>query len=77
MSKKRGRPFTKDLIPMEKVPALITRLTGVSRTRATVYLWARKGRPDAHGQIAKLKTYRRLGQLYTTEEAVKEFIMSL
>lgn len=71
------RPKIIDLIPLRKVPALLYELTGVTRKRATIYLWARKGIADAHGQVVKLKVYDRLGQHYTTKQEVINFISRL
>ena len=71
------RPKELSLITLSKVPAILRELTGVIRTRVTVYNWARAGRINAHGQKIKLKVYRRLGQLYTTEEAVINFLREL
>jgi len=71
------RPKVSDFIPLRKVPDLLYELTGVTRKRATIYLWARKGIANAHGQITKLKVYDRLGQHYTTKQAVIDFISEL
>ena len=71
------RPKIIDLIPLRKVPALLYELTGVTRKKATIYLWARKGITDAHGQVVKLKVYNRLNQHYTTKQAVIDFISEL
>jgi len=71
------RPKISDLIPLRKVPDLLYELTGVTRKKATIYLWARKGIAGAHGQIVKLKVYDRLGQHYTTKQAVVDFISEL
>lgn len=65
------------LIKLGKVPALIMELTGVVRTRVTVYNWARAGRISAHGQRVKLRTDNRLGQLFTTKEDVIKFLQEL
>lgn len=64
----------KDLIKIVNVPALLYEITGVTRTRATVYLWATKGRQSKYGTILKLRTVRRLNQLYTTRKWVENFI---
>ena len=62
------------LIPLSTVPSLIAALTGVWRHRATVYRWAKVGCRSLDARVVKLKTEKRMGQLFTTEEAVKEFI---
>lgn len=60
------------IIRMSEVPALVERLTGVKRSRQTVYLWASAG---VKGN--KLETMRKAGQLFTTIEAVEAFVASL
>ena len=72
-----ARPKPNNLIKLEKVPAILINLTGVTRTHATIYNWIRKGRINAHGQMTKLAGYKRLGQIYTTEEAVIKFLREL
>lgn len=71
------KPKIVDLIKLDKVCLILKELTGVTRTRATVYNWARKGRANAHGEIVKLRVYKRLGQIYTTHKAVIEFLEEL
>lgn len=72
-----GKPKNKDLIKLGRVPAMILDLTGVYRGRATVYNWSKKGRINQNGQRVTLKTYKRLGQLYTTKQNVIDFIRDL
>ena len=62
------------LIPLSAVPSLIADLTGVWRHRATVYRWAKVGCRSLDARVVKLKTEKRMGQLFTTAEDVKEFI---
>lgn len=62
------------LIPLSAVPSLIVELTGVYRHRATVYRWAKVGCRSLDARVVKLKTERRMGQLFTTREDVMEFI---
>ncbi len=71
------KPKNSDLITLDKVVTLVKELTGVTRCRCTVYNWARKGRANQHGEVIKLKTYKRLGQHYTTKECVIEFLRAL
>lgn len=71
------KPKTSDLIPLRKIPALLYELTGVTRKKATIYLWARKGIANAHGQTVKLKVHDRLNQHYTTKQALIDFISEL
>ena len=68
------RPKNEDLIRLEDVSALIVRLTGVRRCRATVYNYVRKGRKSYTGENVKLKSAKRMGTYFTTEAWVKEFI---
>lgn len=72
-----AQPKPKDLIKLGKVTAILVNLTGVTRTHATIYNWMRKGRINVHGQRIKLAGYKRLGQIYTTEEAVIRFLKEL
>lgn len=62
------------LIPLRDVPKLIIELTGVSRTKATVYLWAKNGCRTIDGRRVKLETVWRLKQIFTTRQAVETFI---
>lgn len=71
------KPKVADLIPLRKIPDLLYELTGVTRKKATIYLWARKGIADAHGELVKLKVHDRLGQHYTTKQALIDFISRL
>jgi len=68
---------SKDLIKLADVPALLLELAGVTRTKATVYLWANKGRPSYAGKRIKLQTTRKIGTLYTTREWVENFLRGL
>ena len=62
------------LIPLSAVPSLIADLTGVWRHRATVYRWAKVGCRSLDARVVKLKTEKRMGQLFTTKEDVIKFI---
>ena len=62
------------LIPLSAVPSLVAELTGVWRHRATVYRWAKVGCRSLDARMTKLKTEKRMGQLFTTREDVMEFI---
>ncbi len=62
------------LIPISAVPSLIVELTGVFRHRATVYRWAKVGCRTLDARVIKLKTEKKMGQLFTTREDVMEFI---
>ncbi len=68
------KPKNEDLIRLEDVQALILKLTGISRCRATIYNWVRNGRKGYTNDNVKLKSAKRLGTLYTTEAWVQEFI---
>lgn len=71
------KPRNEDLIRLCDVPKLLTELAGVTRTRATVYLWSSKGIPGYDGTKVRLKTTRRLRRLYTTKEWVENFLREL
>ena len=62
------------LIPLSQVPDLLVELTGVYRHRATVYKWAKIGCRSIDARIVKLKSEKRLGQLFTTRENIVNFI---
>ena len=62
------------LIPLSAVPSLVAELTGVWRHRATVYKWAKVGCRSLDARVVKLKVEKRMGQLFTTREAVVDFI---
>ncbi len=72
-----ARPKNEDLMTLNKVPAVLMDLIGVTRKRATIYQWVVKGRADTHGQIVKLKAYNRLGRYYTTEACLIEFLKAI
>ena len=67
----------KKLIPLSAVPSLVRELTGVWRHRATVYRWAKVGCRTIDARVVKLKTEKRMGQLFTTREDVMEFIQEV
>jgi cbb3-type cytochrome oxidase cytochrome c subunit len=62
---------------LSKVPAKIKALSGVTRSRMTIYNWAHTGRIDQQGTIRKLQTVTRCGQIYTTEEWLTEFMRNM
>ncbi len=68
------RPKNEDLIRLDDVQAIIVKLTGVTRCRATIYNWVLKGRKGYTGENVKLKSAKRLGTFFTTEAWVQEFI---
>jgi len=72
-----SRPKNEDLIRLDDVQALILRLTGITRCRATIYNYIRKGRKGYTGENVKLKSARRLGMHFTTEAWVLEFIKEI
>ena len=65
------------LIPLSAVPSLVAELTGVWRHRATVYRWAKVGCRSIDARVVKLKTEKRMGQLFTTRDDVMEFIKGI
>ena len=71
------KPKNIDLMALDRVPALLMNLIGVTRQKETINNWAYKGRADTHGQIVKLKKYTRLGRRYTTEADVVEFLKAI
>ncbi len=67
----------KDLIQIKNVPELVEKLTGIKRSRTTVYQWIKVGRVIYGGDIIKLKTIKRLGFLFTTRKYIEEFLEKL
>ena len=70
-------PKNEDLIRLDDVPALLVKLTGQTRSRATIYNWATKGRYGCIGDKIKLKITRHLGRFLTTEEWVMDFVRKI
>ena len=64
----------KRLMPLSAVPSLLAELTGVTRTRNTIYNWAKKGCRTMDGRLVKLKTTTRMNQVFTTKQNVIDFI---
>jgi len=62
------------LIPLSEVPAILTTIDGIERTRQTVHNWATKGIKRGRSEPLILKTQMRASQLYTTRKWVLEFI---
>lgn len=68
------QPEKKKLLRIRDVPDIILKIAGVTRSKETVYLWARNGVIGYAGDKLKLKTVRRAGHLFTTREWVEDFI---
>lgn len=75
--KVRGRRKNEDLMRLEEVPKLLVELVGVTRSRSTIYNWARTGRANYTGNMIKLKVTHRLGGVYTTKAWVLDFIREI
>ena len=67
-------PNDTKLIKISAVPALLAELTGVSRQRLTIYNWIKKGCRTHDARIVKLKIKKRMGQIFTTQARLEEFI---
>jgi len=65
------------LIPLSAVSAIFTSLTGVSRSKATVYNWARKGCRTNDGRIVKLGARKHMDQWFTTQSEIETFIQEV
>ena len=61
-----------DQIRLSDVPAYVEELTGRRISRATAYNWSTKGR-----QGHTLPTFKVVGELSTTKEAVRDFLSRL
>ena len=62
------------LIPLSAVPAILATLTGVTRSKPTVYNWVRDGCRTIDARIVKLGASIKLGQWFTTMPQIKKFI---
>jgi len=62
------------LIPLSAVPAVMAALTGVTRSKASVYNWARTGCRTIDGRIVMLGAKMQLGQWFTTQTQIETFI---
>ena len=65
-----------DYLTLAQVPDYVQRTHGFSRSRQTVYNWAKKGVPVG-GEKILLPTINKGGQLYTTAEDVDAFVARL
>ena len=65
------------LIKIADVPAILLELTGVHRQRLTIYNWINKGCRTNDARIVKLKTKKRMGQIFTTRARLEEFIKAV
>ncbi len=63
-----------ELIPLSMVPVIILEITGVSRGVSSVRAWIKKGCRTIDGRVVRLEAVKRLGQIFTTKKAVKDFI---
>ena len=62
------------LIPLSAVPAILATLTGVTRVKATVYLWVKQGCRTSDARIVKLGARVKMGQWFTTQSEIETFI---
>ncbi len=71
------KPKNENLIRLIDVPVLLIQLTGMTRSRATIYNWATKGRRGYANEYIHLKTVKRLGTIFTTKDWVMDFIREI
>lgn len=71
------KPRKEELIRIADIPELLLKLTGVTRTRQTVYEWIHHGRRTYDGRLIVLKTTKRLGRLFTTKQWLEKFVKEL
>ena len=64
----------KKLIPLSAVPAILATLTGVTRSKPTVYNWVRYGCKTTDARIVKLGAEFKMGQWFTTMPQIETFI---
>ena len=62
------------LIPLSAVPAILATLTGVTRSKPTIYNWVRYGCRTTDARIVKLPAQMKMGQWFTTQKDIEEFI---
>ena len=62
------------LVPLSAVPAIFATLTGVTRSKATIYLWTRKGCRTYDGRIVMFPARMKLCQWFTTQSEIETFI---
>ncbi len=64
----------KKFIPLSAVPAILATLTGVTRSKPTIYNWVRDGCRTTDARIVKLGASIELGQWFTTMPQIEAFI---
>ncbi len=64
------------LIKLVGVPERVKELTGINISRQTVYNWASKGRKMG-GECFRLKVRLHVGQLFTTEKWIRNFLTEI
>ncbi len=62
------------LIPLSAVPAILATLTGVTRSKPTVYNWVRDGCRTVDCRVVKLGAEFKMGQWFTTMPQIEAFI---
>lgn len=65
------------LIPLSAVPAILATLTGVTRSKATIYNWVRKGCRTHDARIVKLGAEMKMDQWFTTQSEIETFIQEV
>ena len=66
-----------DYIKIPDVLLLVKKITGQTRTRATAYNWIKDGKRSYSGEKVHLRAKKRMGQMYTTERWVRDFLGKL
>ena len=61
-------------LTVSEIVVYIRQLTGLERTRQSIYKWAKTGKKTSSGATVKLRATNRLGRLYSTAKWVREFI---
>ena len=66
------------LLKLVEVPAIVLKMTGLTVSRQTVYNWASIGRRLRGTQDhVHLKVMRKIGQLFTTEKLIHNFLIEI
>ncbi len=61
---------------MTEVAEYVKSMTGIQRSRATIYNWASKG-VEVGGGLVRLATISRAGQLFTDKAKIDEFLAKI
>ena len=64
-------------LKLRDAEVMLKNLTGVKRTRKTIYNWCKVGRKAHSGEMVILKHEVVMGECFTTEKDLREFLEEL